>query len=89
LPVVGVWPCRTSSTVVIEGGGNLLGRAMAILNLLSSSMKRDAQLKRLEEEIVGCAACPRLVEWRQAVARELPVHRDARRGPDVASEVFE
>ncbi len=33
-------------------------------------MKRDAQLKRLEQEIVGCAACPRLVEWRQAIARE-------------------
>ncbi len=43
---------------------------MANLNLLSSSMKRDAQLRRLEQEIVGCAACPRLVEWREAIARE-------------------
>ena len=48
----------------------MLGRAMANLNLLSSSMKRDAQLNRLEQEIVGCAACPRLVEWRQAIARD-------------------
>jgi uracil-DNA glycosylase len=29
-----------------------------------------AQLRALTEEIVGCRACPRLVEWREAVARD-------------------
>ena len=32
-------------------------------------MKRDA-LAALHDEIIACAACPRLVEWRERVARE-------------------
>ena len=31
---------------------------------------RPAALRALDREIVGCAACPRLVEWREQVARE-------------------
>jgi uracil-DNA glycosylase family 4 len=31
---------------------------------------RKAQLAQLEEEIVGCRACPRLVAWRELVATE-------------------
>jgi uracil-DNA glycosylase family 4 len=30
---------------------------------------RDAGLARLESEIIGCRACPRLVAWREEVAR--------------------
>ena len=33
-------------------------------------MNRIAEWDRLEQEIVECRACPRLVEWREAVARE-------------------
>ncbi len=32
--------------------------------------KGAADLARLQEEIVACRACPRLVEWREQVARE-------------------
>lgn len=32
--------------------------------------KRGASLAALHEEIVACTACPRLVEWRERVARE-------------------
>ena len=31
---------------------------------------RPAALRALDREIVGCQACPRLVEWREQVARE-------------------
>ena len=31
---------------------------------------RPAALRALDREIVGCEACPRLVEWREQVARE-------------------
>jgi uracil-DNA glycosylase family 4 len=53
---------------------------MSNLNLLSSFLDRSAELRsaqlrsaelrRLERSIVGCSACPRLVEWRQTVARD-------------------
>ncbi len=33
-------------------------------------MRRAASLAALEREIVGCRRCPRLVEWREEVARE-------------------
>ena len=37
----------------------------------SASRKREtAELSRLHEEIIGCRACPRLVEWREKIARE-------------------
>lgn len=33
-------------------------------------MKKEAALKRLEREVVACRLCPRLVEYRERVARE-------------------
>jgi uracil-DNA glycosylase family 4 len=33
-------------------------------------VNRSAELRALEREIVACRACPRLVEWRELVARE-------------------
>ena len=32
--------------------------------------ERDERLAQLEAQIVGCRACPRLVAWRELVARE-------------------
>jgi uracil-DNA glycosylase family 4 len=32
--------------------------------------QRPSELQRLEEEITACRRCPRLVEWRELVARE-------------------
>ena len=32
--------------------------------------RRDAQLAELRDRIVACRRCPRLVEWRERVARE-------------------
>ncbi|MCA1729207.1 MAG: uracil-DNA glycosylase, partial [Actinobacteria bacterium] len=32
--------------------------------------KRLRTLAQLEEEIISCRRCPRLVEWREKVARE-------------------
>jgi uracil-DNA glycosylase family 4 len=37
---------------------------------LSGGGERLARLAELEAEIVGCRACPRLVAWRELVARE-------------------
>ncbi len=39
-------------------------------NLLSIGVDRDADLSALEADVVGCRACPRLVEWRERVAVE-------------------
>ena len=39
---------------------------------MSGDARDDAQLERLEREIVGCRRCPRLVEWREAVAADPP-----------------
>ena len=39
-----------------------------ILNLLSSPVDRNADWARLEADVVGCRACPRLVAWREQVA---------------------
>jgi uracil-DNA glycosylase family 4 len=36
----------------------------------SSLRERPEQLGRLEAEVIGCRACPRLVAWRELVARE-------------------
>ncbi len=33
-------------------------------------MRRRARLEALAEDVVGCFRCPRLVEWRERVARE-------------------
>ncbi len=33
-------------------------------------MGEDSELERLAEEVAGCRACPRLVQWREQVARE-------------------
>lgn len=33
---------------------------------------RRATLATIEDEVVGCARCPRLVEWRERAAREAP-----------------
>lgn len=35
-----------------------------------SDSERENRLEKLEEEIVACNRCPRLVEWREAKARE-------------------
>ena len=37
---------------------------------MSGEGARVASLEALEGEVVGCRACPRLVEWRERVARE-------------------
>jgi uracil-DNA glycosylase family 4 len=36
----------------------------------TSDSQREASLAQLEEEIISCRRCPRLVEWREKVARE-------------------
>jgi uracil-DNA glycosylase len=41
-----------------------------IFNLLSSSVDRSADWRRLETDVVGCRACPRLVTWREQVAHD-------------------
>jgi uracil-DNA glycosylase family 4 len=43
---------------------------MTLANLLSSGVRSDADLAQLADQIVACRACPRLVEWREQVARE-------------------
>jgi uracil-DNA glycosylase family 4 len=47
---------------------------MATVNLLSEAVARRSDprvvLRRLESEVVGCRACPRLVAWREQVAEE-------------------
>jgi uracil-DNA glycosylase family 4 len=37
---------------------------------LSSSARRQSQLADLEAEVIACHRCPRLVDWRERVARE-------------------
>ena len=39
---------------------------------MSKGAARTRELRRLADEIVGCRRCPRLVEWRQAVAADPP-----------------
>lgn len=82
--MVGVVPCLTSRTVVAGGcfgarDERVVFVAIAPLNLLSLSMTRRADrpendritvLTALEDEIVACRRCPRLVEWRERVAVE-------------------
>src|SRR5918996_3628409 len=38
--------------------------------MADSMADRSGALAALTEEVVGCRACPRLVEWRERVARE-------------------
>ena len=45
--------------------------AMSSINLLSISVTHDAEpLISLEQDVIDCRACPRLVEWRERVAVE-------------------
>ena len=69
---MGVWPCRTSSTVVgLAAGGGVFFVAMSSFNLLSKILTRDAErLIALEAEVIECRVCERLVEWRERVAVE-------------------
>jgi uracil-DNA glycosylase len=78
-PVVGVLPWRTKSTKV-PGGGALLPRRLGIDGVAMSGAQptvsivqasdrhRTDSLAKLTAEIADCAACPRLVAWRQQVA---------------------
>jgi uracil-DNA glycosylase family 4 len=44
---------------------------MSSINLLSISVTHDAELLiALEQDVIDCRACPRLVEWRERVAVE-------------------
>ena len=66
------------------GLGGFVLLAIASANLLSFSVGRHADrpeklLTVLERDVVGCRACPRLVEWREHVAREKrAAYRDER-----------
>ena len=57
---------------MVGGGGGDVFRAMSSVNLLSDAVARRSDprvvLRRLEAEVVGCRACPRLVSWREQVA---------------------
>jgi len=61
LPVVGVWPWRTSNTSV--GAGALGTVAQPTVEVVPS-------LHDVEADVVVCRACPRLVEWRELVGVE-------------------
>ena len=70
LPVVGVWPWRTSSTSVGGGGRQADGPwpGQPIVARRGSGPSRGPG--RVQDEVVDCRACPRLVAWREQVARE-------------------
>src|SRR5688500_14480120 len=66
LPVVGVCPCRTSSTTVGRGRAGLRGMRV---QPTYPAQPMDS-LERVTQEVVNCRACPRLVAWRELVAAE-------------------
>src|SRR5215212_9560894 len=90
LPVVAVWPWRTSRTSVGGGGLGRDGRAarggMRIRpsNLQSPSVISPAgaggdDLGAVAAAVVRCRACPRLVAWREEVATvKRAAHADER-----------
>ena len=49
--------------------GFVAGRGIGAANLPLPAVQPDS-LERVQAEITSCFACPRLVEWREAVARE-------------------
>ena len=65
LPVVGVWPWRTSST-------RSRGRVAVLRGAMvgTPAYRRSGGLARIRRAptIVACRACPRLVDWREQVA---------------------
>src|SRR6516165_624635 len=67
LPVVGVVPWRTNSINV--GGGGLGREGMGSERTYRVAVSTPAELVRLEAEMTQCRACPRLVAWREEVAR--------------------
>ena len=78
VPVEGVWPWRTSRTVVAEGGavgaaGPAPPTGIAWPGTWSHATRIVARWIRCRRyansEIVACRACPRLVAWREEVAR--------------------
>src|SRR3546814_5333303 len=73
LPVVGVCPCRTRSTSV-GGAGRREAAVRAIVGrqpiVGAVGSDRRKALREVTEEVVDCRACPRLVAWREQVARE-------------------
>src|SRR3546814_1078805 len=73
LPGVGVCPCRTRSTSV-GGAGRREAAVRAIVGrpplVGAVGSDRRKALREVTEEVVDCRACPRLVAWREQVARE-------------------
>src|SRR6516165_5265188 len=67
LPVVGVVPWRTNSINV--GGGGLGREGMGSQRTYRVAVSTPVALARLESELTECRACPRLVAWREEVAR--------------------
>ena len=63
LPVVGVWPWRTSRTSVAGGGFGRRGHVAAP----TYSSIRGFPRTQSTAEVVACRACPRLVAWREQV----------------------
>ncbi|MEA3020821.1 MAG: uracil-DNA glycosylase [Actinomycetota bacterium] len=62
MPVVGVCPCLTRRTTVGFGG---------VRGAISSTYRDHIEsLSLVTAEIVDCVACPRLVAWREKVARD-------------------
>src|SRR5580658_5741761 len=83
-PVVGVAPWRTSNTRVAGGGlrpplrrgvGRAADRADGgtgsdprLCRVASDRGQKDS-LAAVQREVAACRRCPRLVEWRESVAR--------------------
>src|SRR5580692_5033615 len=82
LPVVGVTPCRTSRTTVAGGPwrprrGGRAGAERAFgdttaqrrLCAVASNRGQGDSLAAVQQEVADCRRCPRLVQWREEVAR--------------------
>src|SRR2546421_4815439 len=63
LPVVGVWPWRTSRTRVGLGR-----RRVGMTEPMATYPRPMDSLGRVTADIVDCFQCPRLVAWRERVA---------------------
>ncbi len=66
---MGVCPCRTKITVVGGVGLGFGTRGISGVNLPLPAVRTDS-LEIVQAEITSCFACPRLVAWREQVARE-------------------
>ena len=54
----------------IDAGGDDVEPGDVAMSPSQPTVASVCSLTRLESDIVGCRACPRLVEWRERVARE-------------------